>query len=334
MAPRGVVRVAALALTSGALLLGVSGCKRPGGGEVESASPASPPRGPLAEARALIEAGQLDQALARLQGAPGGEAFYLQGVVWARKAQTAPLPTPPPPAADAPRRAPPPRAPELKPEEILAVDFFDQAVRAEAHLAVAHLAAADLLAPHALRAFDQQAVARSRRTPRGAAPAASVGPAPGEPDWSVAGVLQRYQQAVSADTRGPKAVDALLAFATRVGDLDAVDTAYRELIRRDRESSGPLVRYGDFLRDARKEPLRAVEQYQQALIWRPDDEATRAKLADVYIELGIEHFKKHEYMAAQMRLDEAAKHVKDPNSPQGLRLRDYTGKLKEIRGGR
>ena len=147
-------------------------------------------------------------------------------------------------------------------------------------------------------------------------------------------MLQRYHKAAQTESSGTRAVEALITFATRVARLDDADAAYRELIRRDHENATPLVRYGDFLREARNEPLRAVEQYQQALIWRPDDEATRAKLPDIYIELGIAHFQKREYMTAQVRFDEAAKYVKDPNSPQGLRLRDYIGKLREIRGGR
>jgi tetratricopeptide (TPR) repeat protein len=314
------------------LASGAAGCKRPQGGQAASSTPAA--GGPLGEARALIEAGQLDEALARLQSAPSGaEALYLQGVAWARKAEIAPLPTPPPPAPDAPRGAAAPRAPELKDEERRALELFDRAVQADAHLSAAELAAANLLAPHALRAFDQQALKRGKRPPRGPA-APSAAPAAGEPDWSVEGVLRRYQRAVQAESSGTVAVEALIAFATRVARLDDVDAAYRELIRRDHENAEPLVRYGDFLRDARGEPLRAVEQYQQALIWRPDDETTRAKLPDIYIELGIGHFQKREYMAAQVRFDEAAKYVKDPNSPQGLRLRDYVGRLREIRGGR
>lgn len=305
------------------------GCRRPGS-DVAPTQATPSASGPLAEVRALIDAGQLDEALARLQSGPAGaEALYLQGLVWVRKADTAPLPTPPPPTPG----AAPPRAPELKDEERQALDFFDRAMQADAHLSAAALAAANLLAPHAQRAYDQQAVARGRRPVRGAA-APTVGPAPGEADWSVDGVLRRYQQAVQSESSGHVAVEALVQFATRVGRLDEADTAYRELIRRDRENAEPLLRYGDFLREARQEPLRAVEQYQQALIWRPDDEATRAKLADVYIELGSVHFQKREYMAAEVRFDEAAKYVKDPNSPQGLRLRDYVGRLREIRGGR
>jgi tetratricopeptide (TPR) repeat protein len=316
---RLVVSVAALALAGAA-------CRRPS----DAPASAAPAAGGLAEVKALIDAGQVDEALARLESAPAGpEALYLRGRAWTRKAETAPLPTPLPPAPDAPRGAPPPRAPELKDEELKALSFFDQAARADARFAAAPLAAAELLAPHALRAFDQQALQRGKRA---AAPVYAV--APGEPDWTPDGVLKLYQQAVSADTRAAGPVEALLAFALRVGKLDEADAGFRELIRRNRESADPLLRYGDFLREKRGEGLKAADQYQQALIWRPDDEATRAKLADVYLELGIEHFKKREYLAAQARLDEAQKYIRDPSSPQAARLKDYNSQIREIRGGR
>lgn len=299
---------------------------RPSG---DGAPPASAPAGGLSDVKGLIDKGQADEALLKLESAPeSAEAFYLRGLAWARKAETAPLPTPPPPAPDAPRGAPPPRAPELKDEELKALSFYDQAARADAKFAAAPLAAAELLAPHALRAFDQQALQRGKR-PGGAA----VAVAPGEP-WSPDSVLRLYQQAVTADARSTNAVEALLAFALRVGKLDEADAGFRELIKRDRESDKPLIRYGDFLRERRGEGLKAADQYQQALIWRPDDEGTRAKLAEVYLDLGVDHFKKREYLAAQARFDEAQKYIKDPTSPQAARLKDYNAQIREIRGGR
>jgi tetratricopeptide (TPR) repeat protein len=282
--------------------------------------------GPIAEARTLYEQGRLDEALTRAQGVPGAESLHLQGAIWARKAESAPLPTPPPSQPGAARGAHAPRAPELKAEEIRAVELFDQAVQADARLAAAHLAAAELLAPHALRAFDEGAT-RGRRQ----AQAVDAQPGAGEPDWTPTGVLARFQRAAQADPTGKEPVEKLIAFAQRTAQWGEVDNAYRELIRRDRESAEPLVRYGDFLVEVRKEPLRAVEQYQQALIWRPDDQTVRSKVADVQIQLGVEHFQKREYLNAQVRFDEAAKYVKEPNSPQGLRLREYTARLREIR---
>ncbi len=325
----GTLARATLVLCAGVVALGgAPACRRGQPRDARSASPQ--PGGALAEVKVLIDAGQLDEALAQLQAQPqSGESLYLQGLVFVRKAETAPLPTPPPLAPDAPRGAPAPRAPELKQEERQALDFFDQATRADAHFAPAPLAAAELLAPHALRVFDQQALGRRKHSARDASP---QGADPGE--WSVDAVLARYRQAVKAEARGTLAVEALLTFALRVGRLDEAEAGFRDLIKRDRESAKPLIRFGDFLREKRGEGLKAAEQYQQALIWEPQDQDTRAKLADVYLELGVEHFKKREYLAAQARFDEAGKYVKNPQSPQAQRLRDYAAQLREIRGGR
>lgn len=311
-----------LACVGSALLM--AGCQRGASNGADGTTPANNAgSGPVAEARALYEQGRLDEALTRLQGVDGPESLHLQGSIWARKAESAPLPTPPPDVPGA--RGPAARAPELKAEEVKAVELFDRAAQADARLVAAQLAAVDLLAPHALRAFDEVA-ARGRR-----APAGGPQPGPGEPDWTPAGVLARFQRIVQVDTTAKEPVEKLIAFASRTAQWAEVDSAYRELIRRDRESAEPLVRYGDFLVEVRKEPLRAVEQYQQALIWRPEDQAVRSKVADVQIQLGVGHFEKREYLTAQVRFDEAAKYIKDPNSPQGLRLREYTARLREIR---
>ncbi len=313
-----------------ATLCATTGCRK---GTPEGAPAAAPQAGgALAEVKALIDAGQLDAALAQLQAQPvTAEALYLQGLVFVRKAESAPLPTPPPLPPDAPRGAPAPRAPELKPEERQALDFFDRATAADAQFAPAPLAAAELLAPHALRAFDQQALTRGKRPARGASAA------PADTDdgaWSIDAVLGRYRQAVKAETRGTLAVESLLAFALRVGRLEEADAGFHDLIKRDRESAKPLVRYGDFLREKRGDGLKAADQYQQALIWDPQSDDTRAKLAAVYLDLGAAHFEKREYLAAQARFDEASKYVKDQQSPQAQRLRDYAAQLREIRGGR
>ncbi len=71
-----------------------------------------------------------------------------------------------------------------------------------------------------------------------------------------------------------------------------MDWGHQELIRRAREkdTTTPRVRYGDFLRDRRKDALAAAEQYRGALMWAPDDVAIRAKLADIYLALARQHY--------------------------------------------
>jgi tetratricopeptide (TPR) repeat protein len=126
-------------------------------------------------------------------------------------------------------------------------------------------------------------------------------------------------------------VEQLYQFATRVGRMDDAQWALEELLKRQKEKPEPLVRYGDFLRDQKKDPRAAIERYREALIWRPDDAETLAKIADIYIGEGIEFYGKNQWAVAQARLQEAQKYVKNPNSPQGLKIKDYLGKLAAIR---
>ncbi len=82
----------------------------------------------------------------------------------------------------------------------------------------------------------------------------------------------------------------------------------------------------------KKDPDGAIEQYRQALIWKPDDEATRAKIAGIYIDMGAEAYAQKQYAIAQSRFADAAKYVTDKASPQGQEVQDYLARLREIRG--
>jgi hypothetical protein len=289
------------------------------------------PQGPVAEAKALLEQGQLDAALAKLQEAvTDPDAPYYQGLVWAKKAETAPLPTPPPLTAPLPRGAEPPAASEYKPEEVQAAASFEKAVAARPGHAQAQLALAELLAPHAARRYDREEAARKKPQRRGKHAGAEATPT-GEPDDRPEHVAEAYQKAIQADPSSKEPVEALIRFGQRVGRPEDADVGLRELIRRDNQNGEPLIRYGDFLKDVRRDPLAAVEQYRQALIWRADDEATRAKVADIFITMAIDNYNSHQYANADARLKEAQKYISDKNSPQGLRAQDYINKLGAIR---
>ena len=293
-------------------------------------APTPAARLPEDETRELIEQGKADEALARLESQPAGPGTWLlQGQAWAHKAESAPLPTPPPPVPGARANEVPP-APEFKPEELRAVQFLEQASSGNPRLGSAHSAIAALLAPHALRRQEAEAQKKGRRGSSAPGPT----PIPGEPDWSVDRILREFQSAGQAEESNAAEIGAWIAFAEQVGRLAEADRGYQELVKRDHESAEPLVRHADFLTKLRKQPERAVELYQQALIWKPDDEAVKGKLADIYLDLGYENFKRREYMAAQVRFDEARKYARDPNSPQAQRLQGYEASLQEIRQGR
>jgi tetratricopeptide (TPR) repeat protein len=270
------------------------------------------------------------------EAASGGETeadrLFHEGESWARKAETAPLPTPDPAAGGV--------APEFKPEELRALESFEKALTANPVHGPSHLALADLLAPHALAREDRERQARAaqeaaaRRRPRRGR-AATPTPAPAATpaslvNASVDRVLAAYRAAVQADaSRAP--VDQLIAFATRAGRLEAADDGHQELLKRVKESAEPHVLYGDFLTSHLQDPERAIEQYRQALIWKPDDVATRGKLMDIHLARGIEYYGKQEFARAAVELKEAQKYLTDRDSERGRRLQTYQQRMREIR---
>jgi Tfp pilus assembly protein PilF len=286
----------------------------------------------------MIAQGRLDAALAKLQEAgTDPEALYLQGVVWAKKAESVPLPTPAPLASPLPQGATPPPAPEFKEEERTAIELFEKALSARPELSEAHLSLADLLAPHALGRLERdrareaaaQAAARKRRRGGSVEP---VPPPPAEgPEASVDRVIREYRLAAQTDPASTVAVEALIRFSERTGRLEDADAGFQEFLKRERERPDPYMRYGDFLANEKKDPMGAVTQYEQALIWRPDDEEAKGKIADIYLGLGLEHMSRHEWASAQARFRDAQRYVTDKSSARGQKLRDNLDLLAQIR---
>jgi len=287
------------------LLLG-AGCWRgsgsPSGGAVAD---------PLAEVRTLLAERRYDDVLARVGDAADPDSAYLAGRAWAGKAESAPVPTPVPGAAATGAR--------LKPEEEHALSAYERAVAARSDFGDAHLAIAELLTPHALRA-----VAAAPRVRTGA-------PVPA-PDPLVERVLGSYGDALQADPVGTKAAESLLAFATRAGRPGEADAAFQELVRRRREDPALLVRYGDFLAGPAGKSEAALAQYGQALIWRPDDSATKLKMADIHLTAAAAHLRDLQYVAAEARLKQARRYTVEPASPQAARLAELESRLREVRG--
>jgi tetratricopeptide (TPR) repeat protein len=285
------------------------------------------PGSPGDEARMLIDQGQLDLALERLAGLEQTpDVLYLEGLAWSRKARL----LPPPPPAPLPRGASP-APPALSDAEKQAVSFLERAIAARAEFAAAHRALADLLAPYAARASEAERDAAARR--RGGKPPASTLPAASGVDASPARVIAEYRKAAEADPRDKTAVDALIAFSDQVGDFEAAAAAFELLVSRDRESADPYVHYGDFLLGRKKAPEEAIQQYRQALIWRPDDATVKTKIARIYLEQAVAAFDGRQYATTQTRLDEARKWVA-PSSAESAQVLVYQGRLSAIRGGR
>jgi hypothetical protein len=267
----------------------------------------------------------------------GPNPAYDEGLAWAKKAETAPLPTPPPLLSPLPKGALPPPAPEFKPEELQAVSFFERAIAEQPNDPRPHLALAELLGPHAVHRHElAEQAAWKAKAPRGKTRGKPTPPPPlpdpGGVDFSVERIVREYQAALEDDPVSRAPVEALVAFAVRVKQLDAAEGALQELVKRVRESPDPFLRYGDFLLNVKKDPEGAIEQYRQALIWKADDEATRAKVAQIYIDMGAQAYAAKQYAIAQTRFSDAARFITDKGSPQGLKVQDYQARLREIRG--
>jgi tetratricopeptide (TPR) repeat protein len=307
-------KAAGIALAAGLTLA----CRKPAAGT------SAPEADPFAAARSLVEQGQYDEALAQLQNATEPEALYLQGRAWAAKGEKAPLPTPAPGTSV---------APEWKPEEIRALDLLERAIAARPDLAGAHVTLAQVLTPHALVRAEREAAAAARvRGKKGRPPAETPPPPMVGPDSSPERVVRELKAAAQAEPASKVAVEALIAFATRAGRLDEAEAGYQELLKREREKPEPFVRYGDFLLGDKKDPQGAIEQYRQALIWRPDDDATKAKVADIYITMARQHIDNREYATAEARMREAEKYITPNATAQAQRLQEQEAFLAQIRG--
>jgi len=282
--------------------------------------------------QALIDQGRVDEATQRVNELPQDAAsFYLMGRIWARKAETAPLPTPPPAASTGAQLAP---APEFKPEELQAIALYEKAVAARPDYAAAHVGLAELLAPHALRRNavqkpDPDDVGKRRRARKPSPPPPQ--PDTGGVDVSIDRVINAYQFAMQADPTSTRLPEALIGFGIQAGRIDAAEAGHRELLKRQREKPEPFIRYGDFLVNHKQDQEAAIEQYRQALIWIPDDDATRSKIAEIYMSRGIDRFNRQQFAMAEQEFQQAGKWITDRSSAQAQRLAGYMARLREIR---
>jgi len=272
-----------------------SGCGGGGGIPGLGGSPAS-------KARALMEQGRLDEALKQLEGAPSEpEVIFLQGQIWQKKAALAPAPTPAEGETE---------APEFKLEERNALAFYETLTAAQPEHAAAHLAIADLLGPHAARHAEAQK-ARRRRGPEPT-------PDPSLPDFSAARIVREIEAAARADQSATPA-EALIDFCTAAGDLDCAERGYRMLPERQPESAEPLHRLADFLLEQRQDPDAAIQQYDLALVWAPDDSpedvAMRETVAGIYLDRAEQQLKDRHWALADQAIKSARKYLNGTTGP-------------------
>lgn len=288
------------------------GCDRlPGAQPKPGQSAASGADSAQAELRALIASGQADAALSRLGDASDPDALYLKGLAWAKKAEAS-LPVPG----------------GLNPEQIEALRAFEQAIAAKPELAGAQLAVAELLAPLSKERFAPPPPGRKRP----AKPAAPESPPPGaEADVSPERVIAAYRAAVQADKASLAAIEKLVAFAGEMQRFDDAEWAFRERLARERERAEPHVAFGDFLAAVRGDRARAIEQYQLALVWSPNEPTIKERIAEIYIAIGDEHLEKRAYASAEAAYADAQKWVPPGSSFSAVKVKDALGRLRAMR---
>jgi len=241
-----------------------------------------------------------------------------------KQAESEPLPVAPLPPSPRPRNWVPEPAPAFKPGEVEAVRLLEEAAAADKSRPEAHELLAQVLEPAVLRRHQEVQAAGKKKPP---APPPDQGV-----EASPARVSRAYRAAIEATPGAGPLLDRLIAYATRVGDLEAADWAYQERIRRARENAGagPLAAYGDFLLDVKKDPLAAAEQYRNVVLWTPGDTRVKGRLTGIYLDMARAHFEKQEYAAAESRVKEAAKYVV-AGSPEEATLAAYRSRLANIR---
>jgi hypothetical protein len=205
-------------------------------------------------------------------------------------------------------------------------------VAAKPELAAAHQALAEVLAPHALAHRREGEADPSHRARRGAAPVPALAGLPGGPDASPERVLREYRLAAQAGGADKAAVDSWVLFATSVGRVEDADAAFQELLKREREKPEPFVRYGDFLLVSKKDAMGAIAQYSQALMWKADDEAVKAKIAEIYLGIAADHLAQKQYATGEARLKDAQKYIGNKASAQGMRLQELQQQVAQVRG--
>jgi tetratricopeptide (TPR) repeat protein len=303
-------------ILAGALCSAVSACQYLPGHSQEQGSAGSPVSGPVAEGRALLEQGQLDAALAKLQQVPSDpESLYVQGLVWVAKAALAPPPEPEEEGG---------QVPEFKLEERNALAFFETLTEARPEHAGAHRAIAELLAPHMLA---ELAASKRRRRSRSEAT-----PAPDLPDFSRQRVLSEFKAAAQHDPSA-ESLERMIEFCASITDLDCAEEGFKQMIDRDAESAEPRIRYGDFLVQQKKLD-EGIAQYDIALVWAPEDAVTRGKIVDIYIGRGDAYARKREWSFAAEEYERAAAQLSDPNSERAKTLREKRAELVRLSGRR
>lgn len=266
-----------------------------------SSSSASDVHPEIQAAESLIEQGRHQEALAKadalIERDPNSaEAFYYRGV-----SQLA-LAGEPDPAG-------------LTPAESSALDALGRAVSLNPRHAESYVAIGDLFSRHV----------PSR--------AHSDNGEDAEDPYSRA--VHAYRQAVTID---PSLAPAQLSYAellARTGQIELAEEAYRSAA--EAAATVPEIApdyylaYGRFLAGPGGRLDEAQDQFELARIFRAEDPAIQQELAIIHSRIGLDHFKRQEFLLAQTALEEAVPMFPDPSIPEAQEASRTLEQLRSMR---
>ncbi len=256
----------------------------------------------LTEAKAFLEAGQLDDAIQRLeqftQSDPASaQGHYYLGLCYLEAAGKEADPSTP-----------------LTETEEKSRDAFQRALSLNPRHALASVGLGDLWA--------RRASSRRRR---------KVDPAEDPNRLS----LEAYQKAVTIDPMLPEAQLHYARFLDRTGQLEEADQAYRAAAEAaaviPEKAPDYYMTYGRFLAGRKGRLQDAIDQYELAQMFREDDLEIQREIAVVRARMGQEYFNNEQYSLAEQALSAAYELFPDKNDPEAQKAASTLQKLRGIR---
>lgn len=256
----------------------------------------------LTEAKELLEGGQIDSAIQRLEhytqaNPASAQGFYYLGLCYLEAAG---------PVADA--------TTPLTELELKSRDAFQRALSLNPRHALASVGLGDLYA--------RRVTTRRRR---------GVDPAEDPRRLS----MEAYQNAVSIDPKLPESQLHYAQFLERLGQLDEAEQAYKAAA--DAAATIPeqapdyYMTYGRFLASRQGRLQEAIDQYELAQMFRQDDLDIQREIAVAQARMGQEYFENEQYSLAEDTLGRAYDLFPDKNDPEALEAASTLQKLRGIR---
>lgn len=259
----------------------------------------------LKEARELYEAGELQQAIQRLeaytqQEPTSAQGFYYLGLCHMSAARDNIDPSSP-----------------MTPEAEKSLEAFNRALSLNPRHALAAVGLGDLYYSHL--------PARKPRRRRDADPLQDF--------YEL--TEEAYRKAVAIDPKLPEAQTRYAVFLERVGQLEAAEQAFKAAAAAaapvPEKAPDTYIAYGRFLAGRPGRLQDAVAQFELAQMFRQDDLELQAEIAALSVRAGQEYFDNEQYSLAEESLNTAYQMFPDKNHPEAQKAAAILEQLRTIR---